>query len=98
MTDPTLLPALAQFGAAGLIGWMWLTERRAAAHRERQLDEAHRRIESDRQALGALVRLVEESARALTGLERQQRELSSAIERLNRTLSRTDTRRQGSAA
>ena len=32
-----LLAMVTQFGVAGLIGWMWLSERRAGAAREREL-------------------------------------------------------------
>ena len=100
ITDPDIVGAIAQFGVAGLIGWMWLSERRAASAREHQLHEAHERIRADRQAIDVLVGLARESTRALTGVEHQQRELSGAIERLNRTLdaARRDARRHGSAA
>lgn len=100
VTDPEIISALAQFGVAGLIGWMWLSERRSAAGRERHLDEAHERIRGDRLAIDALVQLVRENTRALSGVEHQQRELCAAIERLNRTLdaARRETRRHGSAA
>ncbi len=67
--------ALAQFGAAGLIGWMWLTERRSAAHRERELSEAHRRIVDSRHGVDVLVGVVESNTRALASLERGQMEL-----------------------
>ncbi len=100
ISDPDILAALAQFGVAGMIGWMWLSERRSATQRERQLEEAHERIRTDRQAIGSLVRIAQENTRALVGVEQQQRELCAAIERLNRTLdaARRETRRHGSAA
>ncbi len=100
ISDPDIVSAVAQFGVAGLIAWMWLSERRAASVRDRQLEEAHERIRTDRQALDVLVLLARESTKALAGVELQQRELSNAIERLNRTLdaTRRDARRHGSAA
>ncbi len=81
-----VLGALAQFGAAGLIAWMWLSERRAGEVRQRQLDEAHEIIRTERQALHTLVRVVEDNARAMAGLDARQGELCRAIERLNRTM------------
>jgi hypothetical protein len=81
-----VLPALAQFGVAGLIGWMWLTERRAASARERQLAEAHDRLMAERERHEALVRLVADSTRAITALEASHRELAGAVERLGAVL------------
>jgi len=79
--EAELAAAFAQFGVAGLIGWMWLSERRAAAARERQLAEAHERIMAERDRNEALVRLVADSTRAVTALESSQRELSRVVER-----------------
>lgn len=76
------LAALAQFGSAGLIAWMWLTERRAAAARERQLRETHDRLMGERERTEVLVRLVADGTRAVTALEAAQRELARAVERL----------------
>lgn len=80
--DPTILTHLAQFGAAGLVAAMWLVERRAALTRERQLSEAHERILDQKVQLDALVGVVSENARAVTGLETSQRLLVGAVERL----------------
>lgn len=74
--------ALAQFGVAGLIGWMWLSERRSAASREQQLREAHDRVRSERASVEVLSRLVESNTRALTALETGQRGLARLIEKL----------------
>lgn len=82
MPDPTLATALAQFGVAGLIGWMWLAERRAAQSRERQLDEAHQRLIAERAGQQILIDLVTTNTRALTSLEAQQRELARVLDRL----------------
>jgi hypothetical protein len=81
MTE-TLLETLTQFGAAGLIGVLWLAERRHAAQRNRQLDEAHQRIVGDAQQLEALLTVVKENTRAISRLERSQRQLASLLERL----------------
>ncbi|MEO1584969.1 MAG: hypothetical protein AAFR96_10420 [Planctomycetota bacterium] len=76
-----LAGALAQLGAAGLIGVMWLTERRSAAERERQMTEQHERIKRDRAELTVLVGVIEANTRALASLEIGQGRLISAIER-----------------
>ncbi len=95
-----VLAALAQFGAAGLIAWMWLSERRSAEARQRQVDEAHEIIRSERQALHTLVRVVEDNARAMATLDARQGELARAIERLSRTMDtlRRQSRRERPAA
>lgn len=81
-----LLAPLAQFGAAGLIAWMWLAERRAAAGRDRQLAEAHERIVGQREHLETLVALVTQHTRAMAALEASQRELAQVVERLGALL------------
>lgn len=83
--NPSTLSALAQFGVAGLIAWMWLTERRASAHRDRQIDEAHSRLMHERRELTVLVDLVSANTRAMVALEAQQRDLLRLLDRLTRT-------------
>ncbi|HYE01743.1 MAG TPA: hypothetical protein VD963_00770 [Phycisphaerales bacterium] len=75
------LSALVQFGAAGLIGWMWLSERRAAAGRESQLTAAHERILGDKARLDTLVGVLEQNTRIITALELGQRQLVQVLER-----------------
>lgn len=67
--DPTTITSLTPFGAAGLIAFLWLTERRASAERERQLTQAHERLVRQRSELSLLVGVVRENTRALTALE-----------------------------
>ncbi len=71
---------MAQLGAAGLIGLMWLSERRAATERERQLAEQHERIKRDRTELSVLVSVIEANTRALASLESGQGRLIAALE------------------
>lgn len=59
---------LASLGAAGLMGAMWLWERRSSQRREQQLDDAHTRILGDRIQLDALVDLVKQNTEAMTRL------------------------------
>ncbi|MEM7623521.1 MAG: hypothetical protein AAF235_10015 [Planctomycetota bacterium] len=75
-----LAGAIAQLGAAGLIGLMWLSERRAAAERDRQLTEQHERLKRDRTELAVLVSVLESNTRALASLESGQGRLIAALE------------------
>ena len=79
MIEAELAGAAAQFGVAGLVAWMWLSERRSAAGRERELAEAHRRLMEDRAALDAVLETVRSNTRAMTALEVVQRELTAAL-------------------
>lgn len=79
MDGMELIPAMTQFGTAGLIGAMWLVERRLGAERERQLSEAHRRLIDERRESDRLFELLSGTARALAALETTQRELIRVI-------------------
>lgn len=72
----------AQFGMAGLIAWMWLSERRSALARERQIERAHELLVAERASSSALLGVVESNTRALATLESSQRELSSSLRAL----------------
>ncbi len=80
--DAEIMGALTQFGVAGLVCWMWLTERRASAERERQITETHRVLMQQREERDGLVEVVRDNTRAMTALEAGQRDLVAAIERL----------------
>jgi hypothetical protein len=80
--NPESAAALAQFGTAGLIGWMWLTERRAAAARERQLAEAHERLMSQRACFELVVAAIKENTKVLATLEAGQRALAQVLDRV----------------
>lgn len=78
--DPnTLAATLTQFGVAGLMGWMWLSERRAAAERDRHLAQAHERIAQDRVAMNAVLEALRDNTRVLGGVESTLRGLASDI-------------------
>lgn len=79
---PELLTTVTQFGVAGLIGWMWLAERKAAGERERQLTESHRRIVGQGEDRAALVEALRDCTRAMVALECAQRALVAAVERV----------------
>jgi hypothetical protein len=78
----TLIATFTQFGAAGLIGALWLFERRHAAHRERQLDEAHRQLMASERQVDALLRVVQENTRAVNSLQHSQRRLIGLLGRM----------------
>lgn len=82
MLEPELTATLAQLGAAGLIGWLWLAERRSAAARETQLRELHDRILQERPQIAALLAVVRDNTRALTALEAGQRAIAAVVERV----------------
>ena len=67
--DMELAAAAAQFGTAGVIGWMWLTERRAALERDRQVAELHERIVQERGMMAACLEALKDNTRAITALE-----------------------------
>lgn len=79
--EAELMAAFAQFGVAGLIGWMWLSERRSTGERERQIDETHRRLMDQEHDRAALFGVVRDATRAMAAVEAGQRALASAIER-----------------
>ena len=76
------LTALTQFGAAGLIGVLWVLERRHASIRDRQLDEAHRKIATSERDLEALLGVVKENTKAINTLEQSQLHIISLLERI----------------
>jgi hypothetical protein len=69
------LSQLTSLGAAGIMGAMWLWERRSSRTREEQLDEAHARILADRVQLDQLIEVVRDNAQAMT-------RLTAGVERL----------------
>jgi hypothetical protein len=60
--------SIASFGAAGLMGAMWLWERRTSTARENQIDDAHQRIMADGVKLEALMDLVQKNTETLSRL------------------------------
>ncbi|MEZ6242779.1 MAG: hypothetical protein R3B57_07020 [Phycisphaerales bacterium] len=82
MVEAEVAGVLAQFGVAGLIGWMWMTERRASAAREKQIGELHDRILRERTELDVLVTALKENTRALGALEAGQRGLVALLGRV----------------
>jgi uncharacterized protein YigA (DUF484 family) len=74
------LAELTSFGAAGLMGAMWLWERRTSRQREEQLDEAHARIIGDRVQLEELMDVVRQNSAAFARLSAVQEQLVRRME------------------
>ena len=75
MSDPSGLAEITNLGAAGMMGAMWLWERRTSRQREQQLDEAHTRILGGRIQLDQLIDVVRGNAEALSRLTVTQEQL-----------------------
>jgi len=78
----SIISDLASFGAAGLMGTMWLWERKLSRHREEQLTEAHGRIMRDEQRLGKLTQVVELNTAAIARFAEIQRETCQTLKQL----------------
>jgi hypothetical protein len=75
------LGQLTSLGAAGIMGAMWLWERRTSRTRDQQLDEAHERVMGDRVSLEQLIEVVRGNAEAMTRLTAVQDQLMRTMER-----------------
>ncbi len=75
----SIMSDLASFGAAGIMGAMWLWERRNSRLREEELTEAHARIIRDEQRLGKLVEVVEGNTAALARFTETQHSVRAAL-------------------
>ncbi len=75
------LSELTNLGAAGLMGAMWLWERRTSRQREEQLDEAHARIMGDRVQLDQLIDVVRQNAEAFSRLSATQEQMLRELEK-----------------
>lgn len=81
MFEAEVMSAFAQFGVAGLIGLMWLSERRASAERDRQIGYAHRRLKESQTEQRVLIDAIRDSTRAMVAIETGQRALVAFVER-----------------
>ena len=82
MIEGEIAAFVTQFGMAGLIAWMWLSERRSSTARETQLSEAHTRIMDRHVQVEALMDLVAENTRAISSLESSQRTIGQLLDRV----------------
>ncbi len=73
---------VASYGAAGIMGAMWLWERKASRQREEQLSSAHDRIMRDEERLGQLTHVVEQNTSAIVEFNQTQRETCETLKHL----------------
>lgn len=86
---------LTNLGTAGLMGVMWLWERRNSRQREQQLDEAHGRIMGDRVQLDQLIDVVRQNAEALSRLSATQEQLLRQVGRSDEATQRRSDEGKG---
>ncbi len=79
MLCTAMITDLTSFGVAGLMGAMWLWERRNSRHREEQLTQAHGRVTRDEQRLASLIKVVEHNTAALTRFAETQKFVRQAL-------------------
>ncbi|MBI5723178.1 MAG: hypothetical protein HZA50_04410 [Planctomycetes bacterium] len=82
MEPINIMSQLASLGAAGIMGALWLMERRLSRQREQQLTESHERIIRDEQRLDKLTRVVEHNSAAMTKFAENQREQTEVLRHL----------------
>lgn len=73
---------LTNFGAAGLMGAMWLIERKLSRTREEQLGEAHSRICRDEEKLNCLTDVINRNTAAIVRLVQNQNHQSELLRNL----------------
>ena len=83
---------LTNFGAAGLMGAMWLWERKLSRKRERQLTETHGRLMRDEQRLEKLVQVVQQNTHAFASFTETHRQTVDALRDLLREFHHGRTR------
>jgi len=79
MLSLAVLNDLTSLGAAGVMGAMWLWERRTSRLREEQLTHSHERIRRDEQRLGRLIEVVEHNTAAMARFSETQRAVREAL-------------------
>ena len=73
------LPAVAQFGVAGLMGGLWWWERKYSRQREDQLTEAHQEILAQREHLQTLLDALQNNTKAIADFSAAHQELLRAL-------------------
>lgn len=92
MSALALVGDLTSFGAAGLMGMMWLWERRQSRCYEQRLTDCHARILRDEQRLEKLTQVVEQNTAALTRFNESQRVMIETLKDLTREVQHERTR------
>ena len=77
-----LMTELGSLGAAGLMGAMWLWERKLSRQRDQQIGEAHERIMRYEQRLSKLTEVVAHNTSAITRFAEMQRTQNEILSQL----------------
>lgn len=91
MSFLSVMSDLASFGAAGLMGALWLWERRLSRLREQQLSDSHQRILRDEQRLTKLIQVVEQNTSVIARFTETQREIAEAVKHLSQEFHRAQS-------
>ncbi len=86
MTLFGIVSDFASLGAAGVMGAMWLWERRLSRLREQQLTDAHERINRDEQRLDQVTHVIEQNTAAFVRFTETQRQVIETLKDLAREL------------
>lgn len=78
----SIVSDLTSFGAAGLMGAMWLWERKLSRVREEQIDRSHERIMRDEERLDKLTQVLEQNTAAISRFHEMQREAYDTLKQL----------------
>ncbi|MCC6681771.1 MAG: hypothetical protein IT445_12790 [Phycisphaeraceae bacterium] len=81
-----MLEPLTQFGIAGLMGLLWVWERRLSRQRETQLDAAHAELMRQREQQGLLVELVQHNTQTIERFDQTLSQMRLVLEQLNHEL------------
>lgn len=76
-----VIESLANLGAAGVVGLLWVWERANSRRRERQLDQTHRQLLDRHHDVQVLVRLIQRNTIAMTRIDQTHQRLCRIIER-----------------
>jgi hypothetical protein len=71
---------LAQLGVAGLMGGLWVWERKYSRTREDQLTEAHQEILNTREHLGALLDALQGNTKVISEFTSVQQEMLRSLQ------------------
>lgn len=86
MAAISIVSDLASLGAAGVMGALWLWERKLSRLREQQLSDAHGRIIRDEERLGKLTQVVDQNTVAITRFHETQRETCETLKHILKEL------------
>ena len=81
-----MLQPLTQFGIAGLMGMLWVWERRLSRQRETQLDESHTELMRQREQHGLLVELLQHNTQTIERFDQTISQMRLVLEQLNHEL------------